>query len=73
MSSRGSSHGNRKSHYHCREPNHTHAGKPVAKGDEVEVTRAAAQLLLRKKLIVKRFRNQRKARPLPTATNKPPK
>ncbi|WP_208539933.1 DUF7210 family protein, partial [Pseudomonas aeruginosa] len=34
-------------------PNHTHAGKPVAKGDEIEVTRAAAQLLLRKKLIEK--------------------
>ncbi|HCF4479857.1 hypothetical protein ISH61_22755 [Pseudomonas aeruginosa] len=33
--------------------NHTHAGKPVAKGDEIEVTRAAAQLLLRKKLIEK--------------------
>ncbi|WP_419183108.1 DUF7210 family protein, partial [Pseudomonas aeruginosa] len=29
-------------------PNHTHAGKPVAKGDEIEVSRADAEFLLRR-------------------------
>ncbi|WP_235600300.1 hypothetical protein [Pseudomonas aeruginosa] len=34
-------------------PNHTHAGKPVAKGDEIEVSRADAEFLLRRQLITK--------------------
>ncbi|MCP8465192.1 hypothetical protein NK553_14665 [Pseudomonas sp. ZM23] len=34
-------------------PNHTHAGKPVAKGDEIEVSAAEAAFLLRRKLIDK--------------------
>ena len=70
-STRGSSHGNRKVTIIAENPNHTHAGKPVAKGDEIEVTSAAAQLLLRKQLIEK-IPKSAQARPLPTATNKPP-
>lgn len=34
-------------------PNHTHAGKPVAKDQEIEVSAAEAQFLLRRKLIDK--------------------
>ncbi|MEG6660703.1 hypothetical protein V2A87_52165, partial [Pseudomonas aeruginosa] len=34
-------------------PNHKHAGKPVAKGDEIEVSRADAEFLLRRQFINK--------------------
>ncbi|MEK2680658.1 hypothetical protein AAAC11_00055 [Pseudomonas aeruginosa] len=45
LSSRGSSHGNRKSHHHRRETQfRTHAGgKPVSQGDEIDVSRAEAE------------------------------
>ncbi|MBO8304751.1 DUF7210 family protein [Pseudomonas aeruginosa] len=32
----------------AEKPNHTHAGKPVAQGDEIEVSRADAEFLLRR-------------------------
>lgn len=34
-------------------PNHTHDGKPVAKDDVLDVSRADAEFLLRRKLIEK--------------------
>lgn len=37
----------------AKNPNHTHAGKPVAKGDVLEVSRADAKFLLNRKLIEK--------------------
>lgn len=43
-------------------PNHTHAGKPVAKGDVLDVSRADAEFLLRRKLIEK-IPGQPKAEP----------
>ncbi|EPF1426109.1 DUF7210 family protein, partial [Pseudomonas aeruginosa] len=32
----------------AEKPNHTHAGKPVSQGDEIDVSRAEAEFLLRR-------------------------
>lgn len=37
----------------AKNPNHEHAGKPVAEGDVLDVSRADAKFLLRRKLIDK--------------------
>ncbi|MGV8242187.1 DUF7210 family protein [Pseudomonas aeruginosa] len=37
----------------AEKPNHTHAGKPVSQGDEIDVSRAEAEFLLRRQLITK--------------------
>ncbi|MFV9611925.1 hypothetical protein ACNUI0_33835 [Pseudomonas aeruginosa] len=51
---RGSSHGNReRSRSLLRTPTTHPRGKPVAKGDEIEVSRADAEFLLRRQLITK--------------------
>ncbi|MEN1522818.1 hypothetical protein AAIH38_35210, partial [Pseudomonas aeruginosa] len=39
--------------YSAEKPNHTHAGKPVSQGDEIDVSRAEAEFLLRRQLITK--------------------
>ncbi|CDM42387.1 DUF7210 family protein [Ectopseudomonas oleovorans] len=50
----------------AKNPNHTHAGKPCKQGDEIDVSRAAAQFLLRKKLIDKIPGKASKASDTPT-------
>ncbi|HHM6772741.1 TPA: DUF7210 family protein [Pseudomonas aeruginosa] len=53
-----------------KEPNHTHAGRPVAEGDEIEVSTDEAAFLLRHGLIAKYQGQPKTEKPEPEVSDK---